>query len=152
MIYKGRINYSCSSCRYRSECLDGYHCYKCDDYSNYEPRMEYIATVGLTNRDSYLEYLKRHMSNTIYGAKPFIIKGEIPLLPEIERVIFNGPATIVLWADGTKTIVKSQEGEIYDAEKGLAMAIIKKAYGNKGNYFNNIKKWLPKEENADGDK
>lgn len=58
----------------------------------------------------------------------------------IEKVIFNDPLTIVRWTDGTKTIVKA-ENEAFDPEKGLAMAIAKKAMGNKGNYFNEIKKW-----------
>lgn len=62
-------------------------------------------------------------------------------VPEIEKVIFNEPATIVIWADGTKTIVKAQNGEPYDPEKGLTMAITKKALGNKGKYFDTIKKW-----------
>ena len=60
----------------------------------------------------------------------------------IKKVIFNDPATIVIWADGTKTIVKS-DNEQYDPEKGLAMAISKKALGNKGNYYETFKKWLP---------
>lgn len=67
-------------------------------------------------------------------------------LPEIKNVIFNEPATIILWADGTKTVVKCQEGEGYDPEKGMAMAISKKALGNKGNYCEVFKKWLPEEE------
>lgn len=67
-------------------------------------------------------------------------------LPKIKNVIFNEPATIILWADGTKTVVKCQEGEGYDPEKGLAMAISKKALGNKGNYCEVFKKWLPEEE------
>ena len=46
----------------------------------------------------------------------------IPTNP-IEKVIFNDPATIVFWKDGTKTIVKCQEGAEFDPEKGLAMAI-----------------------------
>lgn len=54
---------------------------------------------------------------------------------EIERVIFNEPATIVFWKDGTKTVVKSSN-EMYDPEKGLAMAIAKKALGNTGSYYN----------------
>ena len=62
----------------------------------------------------------------------------------IEKVIFNKPATIVLWEDGTKTVVKCED-EAYDPEKGLAMCIAKKALGNKGNYFNTFKKHLPKE-------
>lgn len=59
---------------------------------------------------------------------------------DIERVIFNEPATIVLWKDGTKTVVKA-DGDDFDPEKGLAMAIAKKALGNQGNYFNTIRKW-----------
>lgn len=61
-------------------------------------------------------------------------------LPEIDRVIFNDPATVVIWKDGTKTVVKASN-EYFDPEKGLAMAIAKKAMGNTGRYFNEIKKW-----------
>ena len=46
-------------------------------------------------------------------------------LPQVEKVIFNPPATIVIWKDGTKTVVKSS-GEEFDEEKGLAMAFMKK--------------------------
>ena len=63
----------------------------------------------------------------------------------IKNVIFNDPATIVFWTDGTKTVVKA-ENEPFDPEKGLAMAIAKKSLGNKGDYYNEFKKWLPKEE------
>lgn len=58
-------------------------------------------------------------------------------IPEIIDVIFNGPATIVFWDDGTKTIVKCQKGDKANKETGLAMAIAKKAFGNKGS-FNDI--------------
>ena len=63
-------------------------------------------------------------------------------IPAIKKVIFNYPATIILLADGTKTVVKC-DGDNYDPEKGMAMAIAKKALGNKGNYYNKFKKWLP---------
>ena len=65
-------------------------------------------------------------------------------LPKIKDVIFNPPATIVFWADNTKTVVKCQEGDDYDPEKGLTMAITKKIFGNKGNYCEEIKKWVKK--------
>jgi hypothetical protein len=58
-----------------------------------------------------------------------------------EKVIFNDPATIIIWNDGTKTVVKCQNNEPFDPEKGLAMAIAKKFFGNEGNYYNQIKKW-----------
>lgn len=71
-------------------------------------------------------------------------KGE--MLGMIDKVIFNNPATIVIWADGTKTIVKS-EGEKFDPEKGLAMAISKKLLGNnQGYYYEVFKKWVPKKK------
>lgn len=62
---------------------------------------------------------------------------------EIKNVIFNPPASIVFWQDGTKTVVKCGEHDIYDPEKGIAMAIAKRALGNQGNYYNKIKEWLP---------
>lgn len=65
---------------------------------------------------------------------------------EITKVIFNNPATIVFWSDGKKTVVKCSIDEAFDEEKGLAMAISKRVLGNKGNYYNEFKKWLPKIE------
>lgn len=60
----------------------------------------------------------------------------------IVNVIFNDPATIIQWKDGTKTVVKCNKGENFDPEKGLVMAITKKALGNKGNYYETIRKWM----------
>lgn len=64
----------------------------------------------------------------------------------ITKVIFADPATIIFWSDGTKTVVKCEETDIYDKEKGLAMAISKKSMGNKGNYYEVFKKWIPELE------
>jgi hypothetical protein len=65
-------------------------------------------------------------------------------LPKIRNVVFNPPATIVFWEDGTKTVVKCQPRDTYSKEIGLAMAICKKALGNKGNYNDVFNKWLSK--------
>ena len=62
--------------------------------------------------------------------------------PLIERVIFNDPATIVIWADGSKTVVKCQPGDEYSKETGLAMCIAKKHLGNKGNFNETFKKYI----------
>ena len=74
-----------------------------------------------------------------------------PNLVEIKNVVFNPPATIVFWTDNSKTVVKA-ENEAFDPEKGLAMAIAKKALGNKGNYYETFKKWLPKTESKEESK
>lgn len=68
-------------------------------------------------------------------------KVEVSCKPFIKKVIFNPPCTIVLWSDDTKTIVRTQNNEKFDPEKGLAMAITKKALGNTGHYFDEIKMW-----------
>lgn len=60
----------------------------------------------------------------------------------INRVLFKDPATIVLWSDGSKTVVKCKN-EKFDPEKGLAMAIVKKMLGNTGAYYKLFKQWLP---------
>lgn len=63
----------------------------------------------------------------------------------IEKVIFNDPATIIKWGDGTKTVVKVQPGDTYDPEKGMLAAIAKRAYGNDNTFNKVMKKWLPQQ-------
>jgi hypothetical protein len=59
----------------------------------------------------------------------------------IRKVIFNAPATVVLWSDGTKTVVKCEPNDIFDKEKGLAMAIVKKMAGNDSRFHKVFKQW-----------
>jgi len=68
----------------------------------------------------------------------------IPLT--IKRVIFQKPATIVFWEDGTKTVVKCSEKDTFDKEKGLAMAMIKKLSGNKSKYYDIFKQCITQDE------
>ena len=99
------------------------------------------STYGLHNNYNY-NYnfnIKELETLVIKEKESNMLKGKI------EKVIFNNPATIVFWKDGSKNVVKVSN-EKFDPEKGLAMAIAKKALGNEGNYFNEIKKWLPEEE------
>lgn len=57
----------------------------------------------------------------------------IPVIrrPQIKKVIFNDPATIVFWEDGSKTVVKCEKGEKFDPEKGVAIALAKKVLYSK---------------------
>ena len=50
---------------------------------------------------------------------------------EVKDILVNGPATIVFWADGTKTVVKYDAEDLYDAEKAVAMCFMKKALGSR---------------------
>ena len=51
-------------------------------------------------------------------------------MPSIDKVIFNPPATIVMWDDGTKTVVKVS-GESFSEEVGLCEAIAKRYFGSR---------------------
>lgn len=64
--------------------------------------------------------------------------------PKIKDIIFNPPATIVFWDDNTKTVVRAQGDDIYDPEKGIAMAISKKILGNNYDYYHTFAKYLKK--------
>lgn len=55
-----------------------------------------------------------------------------------ERVIFSPPATIVIWTDGTKTVVKCDERDTYDRLTGLALCYMKKALGNRSGPLNKV--------------
>ena len=88
-------------------------------------------TSRITSRNEYQEINACTHLSTYNEFNPY----------EPEKVIFNDPATIVFWKDGTKTVVKAVY-EPFDKEKGLAMAIAKKALGNEGKYFNVFKKFI----------
>nr|DAE10347.1 MAG TPA: PROTEIN I, ELECTRON TRANSPORT [Siphoviridae sp. ct3es5] len=51
-------------------------------------------------------------------------------VPPVKKVIFSGPKTIVLWADGTKTIVSCGAGDTYDYYAGFCAAVVKKLFGS----------------------
>lgn len=96
---------------------------KCSDYTIYDS-CDYIAHDSMAIVKAFDSWC---MSNLI------------------KRVIFSDPCTIVLWADGTKTIVRCTD-EKFDKEKGLAMCIAKKSLGNKGKYYDVFKKWIEEDE------
>ena len=72
-------------------------------------------------------------------------------MPKIKNIDFQPPLTIIVWEDGTKTFVKCAKDEMFDPEKGAAMAITKKALGDKYAYIETISyyvnKWLKKDKN-----
>jgi hypothetical protein len=51
-------------------------------------------------------------------------------IPEVKRIIFNDPATVVFWKDGTKTVVKCMKDEKFSPYHGFLCALGKKIYGS----------------------
>lgn len=69
---------------------------------------------------------QRMALNSIYGLPKF--------RPIPKKVIYNYPATIVFWDDGTKTVVKCRKGEMPDLDRAIAYAVCKKIYGNMSHF------------------
>ena len=93
--------------------------------------------------------LRRYSQNSLKGESTMknTNKKSTPSNP-IKQVIFNGPATIVYWKDGCKTVVKCQEGAANDPEKGLAMAVARHYFCDilrMSRYDGIFKKYMPKE-------
>lgn len=71
------------------------------------------------------------------GGKATLLMGRAA----IKKVIINPPDTIVFWSDNTKTVVKCSDHENFDPEKGLAMAVAKRAANNSPEFYKEIRKW-----------
>ena len=119
-------------------------------YDAYFDRWRYNNTYDNTYNNTYRDVL----DSLCYAKSSFITEKEKEkkgmttnrnksYIPAIKKVIFNNPATIVIWNDGTKTTVKCSERDEYSEEVGLAMCISKKALGNKGNFNEVFKKHIP---------
>ena len=63
----------------------------------------------------------------------------------IDKVIFNYKkgASVVLWKDGEKTILKLSDKDVWDEEKVIALHYMKKFFDGRG-YYNDIIKELVK--------
>ena len=118
----------CITCAHKNEY---WRCGSCNIGEMYEEVEHQITTEYhmMGSRNGKNMAVKEYL-NMLYGTKT---------LPRIKDVIFNDPATIVFWEDGTKTVVKVMEGDEFDPYTGLAQAISKKALGD--DYRKEFKKW-----------
>lgn len=72
--------------------------------------------------DTYISNLKKALT-----MKAIV---EIECKYEPERVIRNGPAMVVFWKDGTKTVVKRKKGEPDNIYHAFTAALAKKIFGS----------------------
>ena len=64
---------------------------------------------------------------------------------EIKKVIFNSPATIIIWSDNSKTVVKCEEGVVFDKEKGFLLCWLKGIKGSK-TLQKELSKWVKEDK------
>lgn len=79
--------------------------------------------------DAMMEYIKADL-NATFGVANHIRRSRQTGLPQIKKVIYSGPKTIILWADNTKTIVSCGEADSYDYYSGFCAAVVKKLFGS----------------------
>ena len=73
-----------------------------------------IAHQSMYSRNKMLDFLKELFCNQA----------------RVVRVVHNGPATVLFWDDGTKTVVKLQNGDTDDLEKAIMAGMLKRLYPN----------------------
>lgn len=95
----------------------------CSGFFGYYPTLEAASAKEITNN------IRSSFVNISYTT--------------ISKVIFHDPATIVIWADKSKTVVKCHN-EPFDLEKGLAMCIAKKMLGEK--FHQTFRDWCGDDE------
>ena len=115
-----------------------------EGYSNH------LSKINVTWNGANIKYVVNDISSEEYLKVLRQYSSDVEFRTGIKKVIFNGPATIVIWVDGSKTVVKCAEGDRYSKFSGLAIAMCKRMYGTdfkrifnhfipKTDFLNNIK-------------
>lgn len=106
---------------------------RCELYSKVIERELYSKVTENIRLKRELDDLKKeHDTPSAYPKPTFgLVYQECKVHPTfvIDKVLFNPPATIVFWLDGTKTVVKCKEGEEFSEWAGIALCLAKKLYG-----------------------
>lgn len=94
-----------------------------------------LCTTAIARRPM-VRYDKYNIGMVDKGTRNLRVISELA----VKKIISNGPATIVFWNDGTKTIVKRDnydEDDLYDA---VANALAKKIFGSTSKFHKTIDK------------
>lgn len=89
----------------------------------------YLTQIGkFTNKDNGFDSVIYEMEKQ----RKFAERGTDDMKKlDVKKIIFSGPKTIVLWSDGTKTIVSMSKDEAkFDPEAAFCAAYTKKMFGS----------------------
>lgn len=130
-----------------------------DELATYDPMKEYVKNdvktqeqpcdgfkINVTMPPRFgkklnIEELEKRMLNIGFGLHTVdpLIKTVITSEKEknimstinfrVKKIMHNGPATIVFWKDGTKTVVRLKDGDKYDPYAAFTAAVAKRLYG-----------------------
>ena len=109
-----------------------------EGYSNH------LSKINVTWNGADIKYVVNDISSDEYLKVLRQYSSDVEFRTGIKKVIFNGPATIIIWVDGSKTVVKCAEGDVYSKFSGLAIAMCKRMYGT--DFKRIFNHFIPKEE------
>ena len=122
-----------------------------DNLYFYAPK-ENNATTETENTDYYTKLLKNLIGaidkqsriDNSFGSYYEDDNGNVIYIRE---VIYNDPAVVVIWNDGTKTVSKCDYGDNFNPEFGLILCVLKKVIGNE-QVAKLLMNWIP--DNVNG--
>lgn len=98
--------------------------------TNCDPNTLTLSNLPASTSDSFITYESlKHFGFPVPDHSDTMCKCITTQLPQVDRIIFNNPATVVFWTDGTKTVVKCMEGQEFSEYYGFLAALAKKVYG-----------------------
>lgn len=93
------------------------------DYLDWDRDVTYDYCKGLIGK-------VKNLTQDDKGLKLEAVLTNRVFAPMPKKVIFSGGKTIVIWEDGTKTVVSCMEGDEFDEYSGFCAALAKKLYGS----------------------
>ena len=88
---------------------------------NYKP----LNMIKEENKMSEIKVTNKLEEQFSWICKPLSMTKKETKMTGIKDIKKNGPATIIFWINGEKTVVKCQPGDQDDVEKGIIMALVK---------------------------
>lgn len=89
---------------------------------------QYLKSSPLYHHEAHVDFFSECASHTDVPEKPKKENATEFIKPE--RIVYSGPKTILIWPDGTKTIVSLMEGDKPDEYAAFCSAIVKKMFGS----------------------
>lgn len=122
-----------------------------DNLYFYAPK-ENDTKTETENTNYYTKLLKNLMSavdkqNRIDNSFGSYYEDDNGNVTYIKEVIYNDPAVVVIWNDGTKTVSKCDYGDNFNPEFGLILCVLKKVIGN-DQVAKLLMNWVPDNTNG----
>lgn len=136
-----------------------YSAKKEEDTYKRDTMIEYICNMNLMNKENPFSYshssaslvtnsdfkrIKKMYEGWQSGSEEFTFSLSAF---RIKKIIVNNQTTIVMWYDGTKTIVRPTANDKFDLDAAVCAAIAKKLYGTNSALKRDIQKKVVYQEN-----